>query len=512
MNFFITNNISESMSGIEHAQIKRLNLFHEEGGEAMILTVKHWTNTHSVLKDINIPNDWHLNAFDFYQGTKDVAKIKNGIDQYENNDQYQVIFLGTNHTDYGYQVHDKQKNCNYIIQVNPKNKQITSFVYLEPDGHTFKKYDYYDERGFLSSRNYIDEKQRSICEQFFDLNGNIVVEIKNVYPRNVPTVDKITVKYQSKTTILNNVDEFQSKFLDDVNLLYGEGKKVNNFFSDRMELTHSLATMQTPAYKYMIIHSSHVANTHDVMHSRLNENYEYGLRHVGLFDGIIVPTHTQQVDVQKRFTSTDTKIYHVPVGIADPKIKYAPFDQRDHKTIIAVSRISEEKRLEDLVRVFNLVHKEVPDAKLDIWGYAMNDFEVNKILIAINRFALQNVIHLRGYTQNISEVYDHSICLASTSRVEGSPLSMVEAINHGVPIVTYNIKYFDPDVVGDGEHGYLIKEGDVKQMAKTLINILKDPFLQKTLSSRAYEASAKFYPHEVWLKWQQVLNHEEPTD
>ena len=89
---------------------------------------------------------------------------------------------------------------------------------------------------------------------------------------------------------------------------------------------------------------------------------------------------------------------------------------------------------------------------------------------------------------------------------------MVEAINHGVPIVTYNIKYFDPDVVGDGEHGYLIKEGDVKQMAKTLINILKDPFLQKTLSSRAYEAAAKFYPHEVWLKWQQVLNHEEPTD
>lgn len=512
MNFFITNNISESMSGIEHAQIKRLHLFHNEGGEAIILTVKHWTNTHSVLQDIKIPNAWHLNAFDFYQGTHEVEKKENGINQYQNNDRYEVTFLGNNATDFGYQVRDLKAKRSYIIQVNPQNQQITSFVYLDPNGQTFQKYDYYDERGFLSSRNFIDEKHRPLCEQFFDLQGRKVIEIKTLYPRNVPTIDQITVNYQGKTSILNNTDEFQTKFLDDVNLLYGKGEKVNNFFSDRMELTRSLATMRTPAYKYMIIHSSHVANTHDVMHSRLNENYEYGLRHVGLFDGIIVPTHTQQVDIKNRFTSTDTRIYHVPVGIADPNIKYAPFDQRDHHTIIAVSRISEEKRLEDLVRVFNLVHQEVPEAKLDIWGYAMNDFELNKILIAINRFALQNVVRLRGYTQNISEVYDHSICLVSTSRVEGSPLSMVEAINHGVPIVTYNIKYFDPEVVGDGEHGYLIKDGDIKKMAQTLINILKDPFLQKTLSARAYEAAAKFYPHEIWQKWQQVLNHEQPTD
>lgn len=142
----------------------------------------------------------------------------------------------------------------------------------------------------------------------------------------------------------------------------------------------------------------------------------------------------------------------------------------------------------------------------------MNDFEVNKLLIAINRFALQDTVRLRGYTQNIGEIYDHSICLANTSKVEGAPLSMVEAINHGVPIVAYDIKYGAAQIIHESENGYLIKEGDTDQMAQTLINILKDPFLQKTLSTRAYESAARFYPHAVWEMWQQVLTHSDPIE
>ncbi|BDR57919.1 glycosyltransferase [Xylocopilactobacillus apicola] len=514
MNFFITNNVSTSMSGIEHAQIKRLHLFNSEGGQAMIVTVKHWTNTHTVLKINGIPNDQHINAFDFYQGTHETEKKENTIKQYQDNEQYEVTFLGPNgQTDLAYRVVDKDdEKKNYIIQTNTGNGQITSFIYMEPDGQSFKKYDYYDERGFLSSRTTIDDKRRPIFEEYFDLDGNVVIEIKTIYPRGVQKVSSIMVKYQGETTVLGSTDEFQTKFLDDLNLAYGHGEKVNNFFSDRMELTHSVAKMKTPAYKYMMIHSGHAYDPHDVMHSRLNENYEYGLRHAALFDGFIVPTHQQQLDLRARFSGVDTRVYSVSVGIADPEIPYADFEQRDHKTILAVARLSPEKRLEDMVKAFNIVHKEIPDAKLDIWGYAMNDFEVNKLLIAINRFGLQETVRLRGYTKNIAEVYDHSICLANTSKVEGAPLSMVEAINHGVPIVAYDIKYGAPQIIEEGENGYLIKEGDYKEMAKIFINILKDPFLQKTLSTRAYESASRFYPDAVWQMWQQVLNHEEPVE
>lgn len=512
MNFFLTNNISPSMSGIEHAQIKRLHLFQNEGGEAMIVTVKHWTNTHTVLEDIGIPNDQHINAFDFYQGTHDVEFKENGIEQYEENDDYDVTFLGPNGVDLGYSVFDKKNNKKYVIQINSGNRQITSFVYLNDDEQSFTLYDYYDERGFLSSRTEIDIKRRPILEKYFDLDGNVVIEIKTIYPRGEQVVSSIIVNYKGETKSFSNTDEFQSNFYDDLNLEYGNGEKVNNFFSDRMELTHSLAKMKTPAYKYMMIHNVHVINPHEVMHSKLNENYEYGLRNTALFDGILVPTHQQQLDIRARFKSSDTKVYYVPVGIADPEIPYASFEEREHDTIIAVARLASEKRLEDLIKAFDIVHKEMPNAKLDIWGYAMNDFEVNKLVIAINRFGLQNYVTLRGYTPEISKVYDHAICLASTSKVEGAPLSMVEAINHGVPIVAYDIKYGPAQIIKEGDNGYLIKEGDIDQMAQTLINILKDPFLQKTLGTRAYESAARFYPHAVWEMWQQVLNHEDPIE
>lgn len=76
MNFFLTNNISESMSGIEHAQIKRLHLFHDEGGEAMIVTVKHWTNTHTVLEHIGILTISILMLLTFIRVLKKLNKKK----------------------------------------------------------------------------------------------------------------------------------------------------------------------------------------------------------------------------------------------------------------------------------------------------------------------------------------------------------------------------------------------------------------------------------------------------
>lgn len=144
--------------------------------------------------------------------------------------------------------------------------------------------------------------------------------------------------------------------------------------------------------------------------------------------------------------------------------------------------------------------KKVPGVTLDIYGYA-NDKSGDNAKKLVNDLNLKKVVSFKGYTQNISAVYDNAQLSILTSTAEGLPLSLIEAQSHGVPLVSYDINYGPRDIINDGKDGLLVKPGDIDAMAEAIIKLMSNDQLREQFSDQAYESRHKYSEDNVWKQW-----------
>ena len=170
-----------------------------------------------------------------------------------------------------------------------------------------------------------------------------------------------------------------------------------------------------------------------------------------------------------------------------------------------VARLSPEKQQDQLLKAWPQVLASVPDAKLDFWGYANDNFDktLNKI---VDEEKLSSSVTFYGYTNDVNTVYEDAQLLILPSRVEGLPLSLVEAQSHGLPIIANDIKYGPADVVIAGQDGLLTKNGDINGLAKAIISLLTDQERLAKMSSNAYEDSKRYSEPNVMKLWQVIID------
>lgn len=130
---------------------------------------------------------------------------------------------------------------------------------------------------------------------------------------------------------------------------------------------------------------------------------------------------------------------------------------------IAVAVIAPEKNLNDLGWAIAIVHKQIPQVTLDLYGYpdATKDYaEKRKIEKTIQELLLEGVVAFKGYTENLESAYDTAQIFGLTLKMEGFDLRLLEAMLHGVVGVTYDVNYGPNEIVQDGKNGYETPYGD----------------------------------------------------
>lgn len=210
-------------------------------------------------------------------------------------------------------------------------------------------------------------------------------------------------------------------------------------------------------------------------------------------------------------------MFTIPVGVvADETLNEArvSVDQRTYGKVIAVARIAHEKHLDDLVRAIRIVHDQVPEVTLDLYGYAdssNNYAEKKKVEKVISDLKLDDVVKFKGYSTDIANIERKAEIFGLTSRMEGFNLAILEAISHGVIGVTYDVNYGPNDIVQDGKNGYIVDYGDYKDLAKRMIEIFKDKDLMQKLSSQAYDSSERYSEENVWQAWKSLIDDANET-
>ena len=83
-------------------------------------------------------------------------------------------------------------------------------------------------------------------------------------------------------------------------------------------------------------------------------------------------------------------------------------------------------------------------------------------------------------------------CLIGTTRREALPLTLLEALAVGTPVVVYDIRYGPAEIVRDGVDGFVVPAEDANAAAKAVVRLLTEPELRDHLSLNARQVTIRF--------------------
>lgn len=234
--------------------------------------------------------------------------------------------------------------------------------------------------------------------------------------------------------------------------------------------------------------------------SGMNQAYRRVLARIDGMDALVNLTERQSEDIAARRGRT-TNMFVVPNPVDVPPLP-DPLPERDPHLVVTMARLETQKRLMHAISAFGRVVEAVPEARLDIYGEGS---QRAKLEAAIERSGLTGSVTLRGYDPHAREALWRASAFVMTSEYEGYPLSTLEAMSQGCPVVSYDIRYGPREQIADGADGFVVPEGDEAALAERVVELLRSPELVQRMSAAARERVSRFGPAEFVGRWGQVI-------
>lgn len=235
--------------------------------------------------------------------------------------------------------------------------------------------------------------------------------------------------------------------------------------------------------------------------SAVSRSYRASMENQSQFDALISLSARQRDDIARRYGPT-TNHFVIPNPVELPSTP-DPLPTRRASAIVMITRLTRQKRLDRAVEAFAKVSTAHADATLDIYG----DGELRESLQQqINDAGLAGKITLHGYDARADESLWQASVLWLTSDFEGYPLSTLEAMSRGCPVISFDVKYGPREQIDHGVDGYLVAPGDIESLARHTLLLLRDQPRVKIMGEAARRKAASHDYRKFLTDWAAVLN------
>ena len=165
---------------------------------------------------------------------------------------------------------------------------------------------------------------------------------------------------------------------------------------------------------------------------------------------------------------------------------------------MAVGRFSfKHKGFDLLIEAFNLFSKNDEDWVLDIVGEGPEEILYRELIMKYN---LNNRIIIHPFTNNIQHYYSKAQIYVLSSRWEGFGLVLVEAMAHGLPVISSNLPT-SKEILGD--FGMYFENGNIDDLAQRLVEATHIDW--QTKSQEALRIAQRFDIHPIVEQWKRLF-------
>ena len=171
---------------------------------------------------------------------------------------------------------------------------------------------------------------------------------------------------------------------------------------------------------------------------------------------------------------------------------------QENKRVIVVGRYCHEKGFDYLLQAWAKIQTVCSDWQLVIFGdgdKSTYDKMVDELHIERSRCVLN------GRTSDIQSEYVHSSLAVCSSRFEGFGLSIVEAMACGLPVVSFDCPWGPRSIISNNEDGVLVENGNVENLAKHMILLMKDDVKRKIMADSATKNVQRYKIEKIAQQW-----------
>ena len=197
----------------------------------------------------------------------------------------------------------------------------------------------------------------------------------------------------------------------------------------------------------------------------------------------------------------DAKQYYLPTQVIYNPLTLEPgkISQGMSKKFLAVGRFSHlHKGFDLLIEAFHIFAEKNKEWTLDIVGEGPEEPMYREL---IKKYRLGDRITIHPFTDHIQKYYSEAQIYILSSRWEGFGLVLVEAMAHGLPIISSDLPT-SKEIMGD--FGMYFTNGDVNGLAQQMIEATHINWQEK--SEQALHIAARFNKETIINQWKQLID------
>ena len=171
------------------------------------------------------------------------------------------------------------------------------------------------------------------------------------------------------------------------------------------------------------------------------------------------------------------------------------------KVVLAAGRVTSWhiKGFDNLIRSWCMICHNFPDWKLKIAGSVDN-----KSVDYLKRIIEENHginVEFLGFRDDVYDLMAKSEVYVLSSRREGLPMTLIEAMSKGCCCVSFDVETGPSDIITNNKNGILVKNQDVKELSIALRNVMEDDDLRQRLGKAASQAVMRYDVWNIITRW-----------
>lgn len=157
-------------------------------------------------------------------------------------------------------------------------------------------------------------------------------------------------------------------------------------------------------------------------------------------------------------------------------------------TLVFVGRLDKEKHIEQVILALHQVKDRI-DMEFHIGGKGAQKKYLQAL---VKKFGLEERVKFLGFVPDgdLPILYASADCAVTAGIAELQSISSMEAMACGLPVIAVNAMAL-PELVSDGENGFLFEPGDIRGLGEALVKVFSDEHLRRRMSQKSLELIAE---------------------
>jgi glycosyltransferase involved in cell wall biosynthesis len=216
---------------------------------------------------------------------------------------------------------------------------------------------------------------------------------------------------------------------------------------------------------------------------------------------IIAVSAAIEEEIQLKFKFENTATIYNPFKIAPINTASKDFSSQEYLLYFG--------RLDDTVKNFKLMIEAFYISKLFLKGLKLillgNGPDEEHIHFLINELNMEEFVMIVPFTPKPFEIVSQAKFTVLTSRYEGFPLSIVESLAVGTPVVAVDCESGPSEIIIDQHNGLLVENNNVDKLAAAFNRMISDKNLYTNCKNNARQSVAHLSLETISKQWETIL-------